>query len=109
MPTDLNQGYGEAKSDISSIKTYIEVSKSAKVLKSTAGNSESQGIPDIASGLNTIATQQKRYLRQPPNSFNQILDIEILIIGALVASIAELISFNINDIKNTYLHSVICV
>ena len=29
--------------------------------------------------------------------FNQILDIEILIIGALVASIAELISFNIND------------
>jgi len=74
MPTDLNQGYGDAKGQISSIKTYIEVSKSAKVLKSTAGNSESQGIPDIASGLNKIATQQKRYLRQPPNSFNQLLD-----------------------------------
>ena len=29
--------------------------------------------------------------------FNQILDIEILIFGALVASIVELISFNIND------------
>jgi hypothetical protein len=74
MPTDLNQGYGEAKSDITSIKTFIEVSKSAKKVKSTAGNSESQGIPDIASGLNKIATQQKRYLRQPPNSFNQLLD-----------------------------------
>ena len=74
MPIDLNQGYDSAKTDISSIKTYIEVSKSAKTLKSTAGNSESLGIPDIASGLNTISTQQKRYLRQPPNSFNQILD-----------------------------------
>ena len=74
MPTDLNQGYGDAKSEISSIKTFIEVSKSAKKLKSTAGNSESQGIPDIASGLNKIATQQKRYLRQVPNSFNQLLD-----------------------------------
>jgi len=74
MPIDLNQGYGDAKSQISSIKSFIEVSKSAKVLKSTAGNSESKGIPDIASGLNKIATQQKRYLRQPPNSFNQLLD-----------------------------------
>jgi hypothetical protein len=74
MPIDLNQGYGEAKGDISSIKTFIEVSKSAKKLKSTAGNSESQGIPDIASGLNKIATQQKRYLRQPQTSFNQLLD-----------------------------------
>ena len=74
MPIDLNQGYGDAKSEISSIKTFIEVSKSSKVLKKTAGNSESQGIPDIASGLNKIATQQKRYLRQPPNSFNQLLD-----------------------------------
>ena len=74
MPIDLNQGYDSAKTDISSIKTFIEVSKSAKKLKSTAGNSESQGIPDIASGLNKIATQQKRYLRQPPNSFNQLLD-----------------------------------
>ena len=74
MPIDLNQGYIDAKSEISSIKTFIEVSKSAKKLKSTAGNSESQGIPDIASQLNKIATQQKRYLRQPPNSFNQLLD-----------------------------------
>jgi hypothetical protein len=74
MPVDLNQGYDSAKTDISSIKSYIEVSKSAKKLKSTAGNSESQGIPDIASGLNKIATQQKRYLRQPPNSFDELLN-----------------------------------
>ena len=74
MSTDLSQGFGDAKSQISSIKTYIEVSKSAKKLKSTAGNSESKGIPDVASQLNKISEQQKRYLRQPPNSFNQLLD-----------------------------------
>ena len=33
MSTDLSQGFGDAKSQISSIKTYIEVSKSAKKLK----------------------------------------------------------------------------
>lgn len=74
MPIDLSQGYNDIKSDINSIKTFIEVSKSAKKLKSTAGNSESPSIPDVASQLNKIATQQKRYLRQPPNSFNQLLD-----------------------------------
>ena len=74
MPIDLSQGYNDVKSDINSIKTFIEVSKSAKKLKSTAGNSESPAIPDVASQLNKIATQQKRYLRQPPNSFNQLLD-----------------------------------
>ena len=82
MPIDLSQGYNDIKSDINSIKSYIEVSKSAKVLKSTAGNSESKGIPDIASQLNKISQQQKRYLRQPPNSFNQLLDMISLANGS---------------------------
>ena len=90
MPTDLNQGYGDAKSEISSIKTYIEVSKSAKKLRSTAGNSESQGIPDIASQLNKISEQQKRYLRQPPNSFNQLLDMIGLANGSGSSTLAYL-------------------
>jgi len=72
--TDLNQGFESSKSQINSIKTYVEVSKSAKTLKSTAGNSASESIPNLASGLNKIADQQKRYLRQPPDSFNQLLD-----------------------------------
>ena len=82
MPLDLNQGFETAKSEISSIKTYNEVSKSAKKLKSTAGNSQSKGIPDLASGLDKIAEQQKRYLRQPPNSFNQLLDMIGLTAGS---------------------------
>ena len=72
--TDLNQGFESSKSEINSIKTYVEVSKSAKKFKSTAGNSESPSIPNLASGLNKIATQQKRYLRQPPSSFDELLN-----------------------------------
>ena len=60
MPvTDLNQGYDSSKSKISAIKTYIEVSKSAKKLKSSAGNSLSQSIPDVASQLNKVSEQKK--------------------------------------------------
>lgn len=90
MPADLSQGFGDAKSQISSIKTYIEVSKSAKKLKSTAGNSESKGIPDVASQLNKISEQQKRYLRQPPNSFNQLLDMIGLANGSGSSTLAYL-------------------
>ena len=90
MSTDLSQGFGDAKSQISSIKTYIEVSKSAKKLKSTAGNSESKGIPDVASQLNKISEQQKRYLRQPPNSFNQLLDMIGLANGGGSSTLAYL-------------------
>jgi len=71
--TDLSQGFDSSKSQINSIKTFVEVSKSTKQLKSTAGNSESQSVPNLASGLNKIADQQKRYLRQPPNSFDELI------------------------------------
>jgi hypothetical protein len=71
--TDLNQGFDSSKSQINSIKTFVEVSKSDKKLKSSAGNSESPSIPNIASGLNKVADQQKRYLRQPPNSFEELI------------------------------------
>jgi hypothetical protein len=76
MPvTDLNQGYDSSKSKISAIKTYIEVSKSAKKLKSSAGNSLSQSIPDVASQLNKVSEQQKRYLKNQPTSFDEIFDL----------------------------------
>ena len=76
MPiTDLNQGYDSSKSKINSIKNFTEVSKSAKKLKSTAGNSLSPGIPDVASQLNKVADQQKRYLRNQPTTFDQLFEL----------------------------------
>ena len=75
MPTpDLNQGQIEVKNKISSIKTFAQVSNSEKKLKRSAGNSESKGIPDIASSLDNASKDQKRYLKPPPNSFDQVLE-----------------------------------
>ena len=75
MPTpDLNQGQIEVKNKISAIKTFAQVSNSEKKLKRSAGNSESQGIPDIASSLDNASKDQKRYLKPPPNSFDQVLE-----------------------------------
>lgn len=71
--TDLNQGFESSKSQINSIKTYVEVSKSEKKLKRSAGNSESIGVPNLASQLNKVSEQQKRYLKQVPNSFDELL------------------------------------
>jgi HPt (histidine-containing phosphotransfer) domain-containing protein len=72
---DLTEGYDSSQSKISSIKNYTEVSKSAKKLKSSAGNSQSPAIPDVASQLNKVADQQKRYLRNQPTTFNQLFEL----------------------------------
>ena len=75
MPTpDLNQGQIEVKNKISAIKNFAQVSNSEKKLKRSAGNSESKGLPDIASSLDNASKDQKRYLKPPPNSFDQVLE-----------------------------------
>jgi HPt (histidine-containing phosphotransfer) domain-containing protein len=59
--SDYSSDLGKAKSQISANKTYIEVSKSAKKLKSSAGNSFSQGVAQTASSLDKVAQEQKRF------------------------------------------------
>jgi HPt (histidine-containing phosphotransfer) domain-containing protein len=73
--SDYNADLDKAKSQISANKTYIEVSKSAKKLKSSAGNSFSQGVAQTASSLDKIAQEQKRFLRNQPNSFQELLEL----------------------------------
>lgn len=76
MPTpDLNQSFESSKSKINSIKTYIETSNAAKDLKKGAANSESKSTFNLASSLDKIAVEQKRFQRNPPNSFDQLLDL----------------------------------
>lgn len=83
MPTpDLNQSFESSKSRINSIKTYIETSQAAKDLKKTAGNSESKSTFNLATSLDSISEQQKRYQRNPPNSLNQLLDLISLTRGS---------------------------
>ena len=72
---DLNASFDSAKSQISSIKTFIEVSSAAKQLKSSAGNSFAQSAPKINTSLENISKQQKRYLRDQKTSFDQVLEL----------------------------------
>jgi hypothetical protein len=73
--SDLEQDYEDSKSQISAIKTYNQISASAKKLKSSAGNSFSQGAMQTASSLNKISNEQKRFLRNQPTSFDQLLEL----------------------------------
>ena len=72
---DLNQSFDDAKSQINSIKTYKDISAAAKQLKSSAGNSFAQSASKINSSLENISTQQKRYLRNQPTSFDQLIEL----------------------------------
>jgi hypothetical protein len=72
---DLVSSFENAASEISSIKTFTEISKSAKELKASAGNSFSKLAGQATSQLNNVATAQKRYLREPPSSIDSLLNL----------------------------------
>ena len=83
---DLNQSYDSAKSQINSIKSYKDISASAKKLKSSAGNSFAQSTASLNSSLENISNQQKRYLRDQPTSFDQVLELINLTNGSGLSS-----------------------
>jgi hypothetical protein len=72
---DLNQSYDSAKSQINAIKSYKEISASEKELKRSAGNSFTQSTASLNTSLDKISNQQKRYLRNQPTSFDQLLEL----------------------------------
>lgn len=72
---DLSNSFNSAKGQISSIKSYIEISSAARQLKSSAGNSFTQATSELATSLENISNQQKRYLRNQKTSFDQILEL----------------------------------
>ena len=82
MSIDLSNSYDSASSRLSSFKTYIEVSKAEKKAKRDAANSTSKSVANTATQLNKIETQQKRFLRNPPNSFDQLLNLISLVKGS---------------------------
>ncbi len=79
---DLNQSYDSAKGQINSIKSYKDISAAAKQLKSSAGNSFAKSTASLNSSLDNVSKQQKRYLRDQPTSFDQLLDLITLTNGS---------------------------
>lgn len=70
---DISSSADSIKSKIKSYKTYNDVSQSARELKSSAGNSASKATSQITSQLDKVKDYQKRYLKNPPNSMDQLL------------------------------------
>jgi hypothetical protein len=79
---DLNQSYDSAKSQINAIKSYKDISAATKLLKSSAGNSFAQATSQLNSSLDKIQNQQKRYLRNQPTSFDQLLELATITKGS---------------------------
>lgn len=87
---DLNESFNSAKSQINSIKSYKDISTAAKELKSSAGNSFAQSTSKINSSLDNVSKQQKRYLRDQPTSFDQLLELLNITSGSGLSSLKYL-------------------
>jgi len=75
MALSLSEGWKEANSKIDSLVTYKKVSQDSKQLTSNATNSNSPALNNIATQLNKIKEQQKRYQREVPTSMDQLLNL----------------------------------
>lgn len=72
-PTDLAAGYKNISSQISAFQAYTAVSTASKDVDSTQGDSDAQSVGSIATGLNQIAKEQKRFQRNVPTSYNELI------------------------------------
>ena len=72
-PISLTQGSNDIKFNIKAYKTFKEVSQTAKDLRASAGDSASKAKSEITSQLDKVKDLQKRYLRDAPNSMDDLL------------------------------------
>jgi hypothetical protein len=71
---DLNNSEEKIQRRLAAIKTFNEVSQSEKDLVKNAGNSFSKSNAELSTQLNKIKDYQKRFLKDPPNSTDKMLD-----------------------------------
>lgn len=72
-PASLSQGSNDIKISLKALKTFKEVSQTAKDLKSKVGDSATKAKSQITSQLDKVKDLQKRYLRDAPNSMDDLL------------------------------------
>jgi hypothetical protein len=71
---DLTNSEDKIQSRLNALKTFTEVSQSEKQLRKTKGDSLSKSTSQLATQLDKIKDLQKRYLKDPPNSTDKLLD-----------------------------------
>jgi hypothetical protein len=64
----------QISSKIDAAKTYNDVSKASAQQKKSLGDSASEAANKISTQLNKIRDQQKRFLREPPTSMDNLLN-----------------------------------
>ena len=74
-PTDLSAGYKNISTQISAFQAYTAVSSASKDVDNTQGNSDAQSVGSIATGLNQISKEQKRFQRNTPTSYNELINL----------------------------------
>ena len=72
-PTDLTAGYKNISSQISAFQAYTAVSTASNDNDRTQGNSDAESQQNIATGLNQIAESQKRFQRNVPTSYDELI------------------------------------
>jgi hypothetical protein len=72
-PTDLTAGYKNISSQISAFQAYTAVSTASNDVDRTQGNSDAESQQNIATGLNQISEAQKRFQRNVPTSYDELL------------------------------------
>lgn len=72
-PTDLTAGYKNISSQISAFQAYTAVSAASNDVDRTQGNSDAESQKNIATGLNQISDAQKRFQRNVPTSYDELL------------------------------------
>lgn len=72
-PTDLSAGYKNISSQISAFQAYTAVSSASNDVDRTQGNSDAESQQNIATGLNQISEAQKRFQRNVPTSYDELL------------------------------------
>lgn len=70
---DLSAGYKNISSQISAFQSYTAVSAASKDSDKTQGDSDAQSVGIIATGLNQISKEQKRFQRNTPTSYNELI------------------------------------
>ena len=71
---DLTNSEEKIQKRINAVKTFNEVSQAEKSLIKNAGNSLSEANSQLSTQLNKVKDYQKRYLKDPPNSTDKMLD-----------------------------------
>ena len=71
---DLTNTEEKIQKRINAVKTFNEVSQSEKSIIKNAGNSLTEANSQLSTQLNKLKDYQKRYLKDPPNSTDKMLD-----------------------------------